>query len=338
MIVKKYGGSSLKDLDSLQKVAQSIADDKDKQVIVVSAKSGFTNEILSEASKLAKKPSLREIDQMIITGEMINASLLTIALLELGVRAISQNALSLGMEASLDYGDGKLLRINKLKLDELLGSYDVVVLTGYQALAGSDFISLGRGGSDTTAIAVASLLDAPCKIYTDVSGVYLIDPKLNKSFKPLDTISYDNMLEFSLSGNKVLAPKAAALAFDKKVKTSILKSLSEKGTDIVDIESDGIKGIEMTYNVKLFNYYLDNALMYFTISGNINSLVKCEKSDLVLFHIIGSFLIKANISQKLSEIFNKYEIKSFFMKENYVSFLVVEENKDVILKEILQIV
>ncbi len=335
MIIKKFGGTSLKDLKCIEDVAKDIFKTKEKQIIVVSAPSGFTNKILSDAYSLSEKPSLREIDQMIITGEMINASLLAISLDNLGLKAISQNALSLNIEVSLDYGDANILQIDKNKLDSLLLEYDVIVVTGFQGIKETEFLSLGRGGSDTTALAIASLYDLPCYIYTDVAGVYLVDPRTMNEVFPYEDISLSDMLEFSLAGNKVLAPKAAQLAFDKKIPTTILKSLTNKGTDILPIETRGIRGIEIIDNISISNTFEKNSLLYFLDNEEVTSIKKEKSSEYSLFTIIGSFLIKTKIYEKVLVILKKYEIKKAIIKENYMALIIPSIYKNIILDNLL---
>lgn len=204
MIVKKYGGSSLANNTKIKQVAKSISLCSDKQIVVVSAPYGMTNKLISCANDISPTPSLRELDQMLVTGEMLNASLLAIALIKLGVKAISLNAYSLGIYASSNYGNALIKMIDKRRIEDLFLEYDVIVVTGFQGINNKEFVTLGRGGSDTTALALSAIFKTDCLIYTDVSGVYTIDPRESKRYLCLKNISFDQMLELSLSGGKVL--------------------------------------------------------------------------------------------------------------------------------------
>ena len=155
----------------------------------------MTNKLISCANDISPTPSLRELDQMLVTGEMLNASLLAIALIKLGVKAISLNAYSLGIYASSNYGNALIKMIDKRRIEDLFLEYDVIVVTGFQGINNKEFVTLGRGGSDTTALALSAIFKTDCLIYTDVSGVYTIDPRESKRYLCLKNISFDQSIK-----------------------------------------------------------------------------------------------------------------------------------------------
>ncbi len=333
MKIKKYGGSSLKDLGKIKAVAKQIVKDNDKQLIVVSAPFGFTNDILKKAKELSLNPSLREIDQMIVTGEMINASLLTIAINELGRKAYSCNAMNIDIVASNDYGDGRIISIDKNKIEALLEEYDILVITGFQGVNGTDFVSLGRGGSDTTALALGAIYGSPCYIYTDVNGVYSIDPKLGIKGRKLPYISYDEMLELSLAGGKVLAPKASAIASEYQVTTTILESLSNDGTEINSLEEYGPKAVSVMNVTKK-----DNNSLFIDINGD--KYYKDENGEYSLVSIVGSFLFKTNIISNINELVKNLDVSpiSFLVKDNLIILIINNVEVDKLLVSINEII
>lgn len=335
--IKKFGGSSLKDIDHIRDVASFLAKDNDKQIVVVSAREGFTNQIINDAKSISNEPSLREIDQMIVTGEMINAALLAIALNSLGVKAISANAMQLEIISTRDYGDGRILSIDRHAIEKLLDEYQIVVVTGFQGINEKEHISLGRGGSDTTALALAKLFNEECYIYTDVSGVYSVDPRIMKRETYYDSFCFDDMLEFAVSGNKVLSAKAAAIAKDGKVRTHILKSLSDEGTIVDDVESYGVKGIEIVNDIAI-SHDSGDELQYIILDEQRYAIVKKNGSN-VLFNIVGSFMLKAKSDKALCDFLSEKNIKPMLLiaRENYIGFIIESEYKNEVLSGLIDI-
>lgn len=328
MIVKKFGGSSLSDRSKILNVAKSIIKTNEKQVIVVSAPYGLTNKLNEYAYEISKKPSLRELDQMLVTGEMINASLMAIALNELGAKAISLNAYSLGIFSSDDYGNGIIKRIDRKRIEQLFNTYDILVVTGFQGINNHSFVTLGRGGSDTTALAIAALFDTTCLIYTDVNGVYTIDPRESKKYLKLKNISYDNMVDLSIGGGKVLAERAAVIAKNYHVPTMILKSLEKKGTNIVNIESNGPKAVSFIYLSKKTNNNL-------FISANNKSFYKDNRGKLVGISIVGDFMLKGCTHKMVENIMKELKIRPIFKsyKDNLLFIIINKKNKNKFVKK-----
>ena len=325
MKIKKYGGSSLKDIEAIKKVALTIKNDNDKQIVVVSAPLGFTNDLINKAQSLSNIPSGRELDQIIVTGEIINAGLLTIALNDLGVNAISLNAFQAGIYASNIFGDGRIISINKDKLNKYLTDYDVLVICGFQGYSCEDFVSLGRGGSDTTAIALAKIYDLECLIYTDVDGVYTTDPNKYVNAKKLDIISYEEMLELSLYGGKVLAPKASDIAYHGNVPTKIIKSLTDDYSRITDVEHYGVRALSVIDDVEV-STELKNTLIYNKINDKILALNKVDNSSLSAIFIVGSFMLKSNSDKKMFKLLKDIKYDILLAKENLIVLVLDKEN------------
>lgn len=333
MIVKKYGGSSLANEGLIKKVAKDIIKTKDKQIVVVSAPYGMTNKLISAIKRIDINAPKREIDQMLVTGEMINASLLSSAINALGVKSTSRNAFSLGIYSDNNYLDGKINYIDKDNILKLFEEYDVIVVTGFQGCCNNDFVSLGRGGSDTTALALASLFNARCIIYTDVEGVYTIDPKYSNNYNKLKSINSLNMLDLSLCGSKVLSAKSANILHKYNVSTKIVKSLSNDGTKIEYIEEYGPKAIStinlsVNDNDKLF-LRLNNKSFYKDDLGNFSGIC-----------IVGEFMLKTGFDKKISKILKKYKVfKKYIMyKENLFIIIVNNKKSKSIYEEILNII
>lgn len=329
LIVKKYGGSSLANNTKIMQVAKSIAQCSDKQIVVVSAPYGMTNRLISIANDISSKPSARELDQMLVTGEMLNASLLAIALISLGKKAISLNAYNLGIYASSNYGNALIKMIDKRRIEDIFKEYDIIVVTGFQGINNKDFVTLGRGGSDTTALALAAIFRTNCLIYTDVLGVYTIDPRESKRYLCLKNISFDQMLELSLSGGKVLSERAATIAKNYLVSTKILKSLGDDGTNIVPIEESGPKAVSVIYLSK------KRKNMPF-ISLNNKSYYKDNDGNFVGISIIGDFMLTDNTDKILQNALKKTKIRvySYVFKENLLFVVIKRKNKSKLIDEL----
>lgn len=333
MIVKKYGGSSLANELLIKKVAKDIIKTKEKQVVVVSAPYGMTNKLLSTIKRIDINATKREIDQMIVTGEMINASLLSVAINALGVKSTSRNAFSLGIYSDNNYLDGKINYIDKDNILKLFEEYDVIVVTGFQGCNNNDFVSLGRGGSDTTALAIASVFNTKCIIYTDVEGVYTIDPKYSDNYKKLQNINSLNMLDLSLCGSKVLSSKSANILNKYNVSTKIIKSLSNNGTKIEYIEEYGPKAIS-TINLTLKEsndifIRVNNKSFYKDVLGKYSAVC-----------IVGEFMLKTEFYKEIEKILKKHKIfkKYLLFKENLFIIIVNKNKNKLIYEDILDLI
>lgn len=216
VVVQKYGGSSVADTDKIRAIAEGIKERKKTDpniVVVVSAMGKTTDGYINMAKSVTDKPCKRELDALLSTGEMISASMLAITLEALGCKAISYNAYQLDIHTSGNHGKSLIDDINVDRIQESLDEGYVVVVTGFQGINDEgDITTLGRGGSDTSAVALAVKLNGKCEIYTDVDGVYFTDPRAYADAKKLDEIEYEEMLELASLGAKVMHSRSIELA------------------------------------------------------------------------------------------------------------------------------
>jgi aspartate kinase len=239
IVVQKYGGSSVADKERILNVANKIKkriEKGDKVVVIVSAMGKTTDNLIQLAKSLSKNPHPREMDMLLTTGEQISIALLSIALNELGVKAKSFNAFQLNIKTTHDFTKARIKDIDSNKILKELESNSVVIVAGFQGVTESgDLTTLGRGGSDTSAVAVAAKLGTTCEIYSDVEGIYTCDPRIIPNAKKLKFITYDDALELSSLGAKVLHSRAVELAKKYNVKLYCASSFTDKeGTWVVD--------------------------------------------------------------------------------------------------------
>ncbi|MBQ5857868.1 MAG: aspartate kinase [Peptococcaceae bacterium] len=241
LIVQKYGGTSVKDVDRVKHVAQHIKSFRDAghdMIITVSAPSGVTDKLIDMTKKFDKRPPTREMDVLLSTGEQISIALLAMALNDLGIPSVSMTGSQMGIMTT----DAHMkARINYIKTDKIRRELDagkVIIVAGFQGITEEgEITTLGRGGSDTTAVAVAAATGADlCEIYTDVDGVYTADPRMVQNTQKLAMITHDEMLELASLGAKVLHPRSVEIAKMHGVKLSVRSSYetSKEGTFVVN--------------------------------------------------------------------------------------------------------
>jgi len=216
LIVQKYGGSSVADADRIKNIARRIAATKEKGnqvVVVVSAMGKTTDELISLAHQVTERPDERELDVLLSTGEAVSSTLLAMALNSLGHEAISLSGAQAGIRTDTAYSRARIVTVEAHRIVKELGEGKIVIIAGFQGITPDmDITTLGRGGSDTTAVATAASLGAEiCEIYTDVEGVYTADPRLVPQARKLKELSYEEMLELATYGAKVLHPRAVEL-------------------------------------------------------------------------------------------------------------------------------
>ncbi len=221
-IVQKYGGSSLAQVDKLRKVARLIADIKSQDIdiaVVVSAMGKTTDDLVAMAREISHKPPRREMDMLLSTGERITMSLLCMALHELGLDAVSLTGSQAGIITNDRHNDAQVIEVRPFRVQDELANGKVVIIGGFQGVSYKrDITTLGRGGSDTTAVALAAALDAQrCEIYSDVDGVYSADPVTVAEARHLPVVSYPVMQEMSMAGAKVLHAHAVQFAKEKNI-------------------------------------------------------------------------------------------------------------------------
>ncbi len=217
LIVQKYGGTSVGDLDKIQNVADKVSKTKNANnsvVVVVSAMSGETNKLISYAHHFSKNPQKREFDLLVSSGERVTASLLAIALGQMGHKTVALTGRQAGIYTDDVHTSARINKIDRTKIESHLSENKIVIVAGFQGITSSgDISTLGRGGSDLTAVAIAGAIEANlCEIYTDVDGIYTTDPRIEPKARKIEKISYEEMLELASLGAKVLQNRSVELA------------------------------------------------------------------------------------------------------------------------------
>lgn len=334
IIVKKFGGTSVANTDCIQNVAKIIVNTYKsdyKVVVVVSAQGDTTDTLITQAKQLNKFPSNREMDMLLSTGEQISASLLAIAIEKLKYPVISLTGWQAGIFTDENHFNAKIKKIYKERILKELKKNKIVIVAGFQGIdsINNNITTLGRGGSDTTAVALAAILNAEvCKIYTDVDGVFTCDPRIIFDAKKIDEITYDEMLELSTLGSQVLHHRSVEIAKKYNVNLEVLSSFNKKnlnGTkvgEIMDIEKTNISAItkdDTTTQISVIG--LNN------IPGVAFKLFKClseNKIDIdLIIQSIGyknkkniSFTINENLLDKTKNVLYANQVKLEFEKLN----------------------
>ena len=257
LVVKKFGGSSVADKERIFNVARIVTEDYkngDDVVVVLSAMGKTTNNLIAMAEDINPKAPKREMDMLLATGEQVSVALLAMALHSMGIPAISLNAFQVAMHTTSTYSNAKFKRIDSERIMNELDQRKIVIVTGFQGInKNDDLTTLGRGGSDTTAVALAAALHADaCEIYTDVEGVYTADPRVVPDSRKLKEITYDEMLELATLGAKVLHNRSVELAKKFGVQLVVRSSLVEaEGTIVLEeskMESMLVSGVAVDKN------------------------------------------------------------------------------------------
>jgi aspartate kinase len=234
LIVQKYGGTSVGSVDRIKNVAQRVARFRaqgHQVVVVVSAMSGETNRLIALAKEIQSQPNPRELDVLVSTGEQVTIALLSMALMEMGLKARSYTGAQVRILTDNAFTKARILSIDEENMRRDLDSGHVIVVAGFQGVdEQGNITTLGRGGSDTTGVALAAALKADeCQIYTDVDGVYTTDPRIVPEARKLNTITFEEMLELASLGSKVLQIRSVEFAGKYKVKLRVLSSFEEEG-------------------------------------------------------------------------------------------------------------
>jgi aspartate kinase len=243
LIVQKFGGTSVGDLDRIANVASRVAKSKDEGnsiIVVVSAMSGETNKLIGYAKHFSKSPASREMDMLLSSGERVTSSLLAIALQEMGYDAISMSGRKAGIYTDNRHTTARISHIDTENLQKNLDDGKIIIVAGFQGITDDDNVStLGRGGSDLSAVAIAGAMKADlCEIYTDVDGVYTTDPRIVKDARKIDKISYDEMLEFASLGAKVLQNRSVEMAKKLNVNLVTRSSFNENEGTLITKEEN----------------------------------------------------------------------------------------------------
>ena len=243
LIIQKYGGTSVADAVRVKEVAKRVLKYKNEGhdvIVVVSAPAGTTDSLIRRAYELSETPNKRELDMLLTSGEQISIASLAIAIEALGKKAVSLNAFQVDFKTTDEHTKATILGINTDIIKEKLSEGNVVVFAGFQGITeNNEITTLGRGGSDTTAVALGAALNADeVEIYTDVDGVYTADPRVVKNPKKLNAISYQEMLEMAASGAKVLHPRAVEIAARYGIKIHLRSSFDDSTGTIVKEKGD----------------------------------------------------------------------------------------------------
>lgn len=310
IIVKKFGGTSVGNVDLIRGIAKKLAKAYhrgDQLVLVVSAMAKTTDSLFSLAYEITKHPSRREMDMLLTAGERISMSLLSLSLLEEGIPSISFTGSQSGIITDDHHGNAKILRVNAFRIHEELAKEKIVIVAGFQGVSTSkEITTLGRGGSDTSAVALACYLGADkCEIYTDVDGVYTADPRIVPTARFIPEIGYLDMLALSYNGSKVLHPRAVEFACRYKVPVEVKSSLSfAPGTMIsTDISPKDSEMEERNVNAIAHK----ESLLRYRIEPNSSALLLLDKWHHEIF--------KINMLQNCLELYveEKYESEIDFM-------------------------
>ena len=252
LIVQKFGGSSVRDAQRIRNVAGIIAEtylEGNDVLVVLSAQGDTTDDLIAKAEEINSHPSKREMDMLLSTGEQISVALCAMALESMGLPCVSLTAWQVGIQTTAVHGDARIKRIASERVQAELDQHRIVLITGFQGMdRAGDVTTLGRGGSDTSAVALAAAFRAKlCQIYTDVDGVYTADPRIVPNARHLDEITYDEMLELASQGAGVLHNRSVELAKKFRVDLEVLSSLERKpGTkvkEVTKVEKTTIAGV-----------------------------------------------------------------------------------------------
>ena len=245
IIIQKFGGTSVGSVERIDIVAEIIknASKLNKLVVVVSAMGGETNKLIELSKYFGENPDKREFDALVSTGETVSSALLSMALHSKGIKAKSYSAAQISMKTTDSYSKAKILDVNADKILEVVKDGIIPIITGFQGVTeGGDVTTLGRGGSDTTAVAIAAQVGASrCDIYTDVDGIFTTDPKVVLNAKKLDSITMEEMLELAGQGAKVIQTRAVEFANKYNVPVRVLSSFNDGKGTLISLEDESME-------------------------------------------------------------------------------------------------
>lgn len=321
-IVQKYGGTSVADIARLENVALRIKRNVEaghQIAVIVSAMAGVTNQLVSYTKAFSNVINSPEHDAVVSTGEQITTGLLSLALQQLGLKSRSFMGWQIPIKTNSDHTNAKILRINPKKLEACLKEGIIPIIAGFQGITSNNRITtLGRGGSDTTAVAIAAALRADrCDIYTDVDGVYTADPRVVTAAKKLDQISYPEMLELAAQGAKVLHSRSVETALKHQVHVRVLSSFNDNsGTDVIGYSSQlNIKRVSgITHSGSWVMIHLETDKFMIKMFHSLRKTVKSIKIPVDSFSIIEagattriSFLVqKADFAKTIQALEKNY--------------------------------
>lgn len=326
LIVQKFGGTSVANPEKIMNVASRVIEEKKKNndvVVVVSAMGKTTDELLRLAKEISPSPSKRELDMLLTTGEQVTISLLAMAIQRKGYDAVSYTGWQAGIETEEVFGQARILNIRTERIKEQLSNEKIVIVAGFQGVSvNGEITTLGRGGSDTTAVALAAALQAEkCDIYTDVTGVYTTDPRMVKSARKLLSISYDEMLELANLGAGVLHPRAVEFAKNYQIPLEVRSSMErENGTIIEEV-------VSVEENLIVRGVAFENNITRVSVLGVKNSLTSLSTifTTLAAHHINVDIIIQSKTNESTVDL--SFSIHTDDLEE---TLQVLEENKRMI--------
>ncbi len=301
IIVQKFGGSSVATTEKLKKVCNHITKEFEKGndvAVIVSAQGKTTDRLITEEKEITKSPNKREHDVLVSTGEQITISKLAIMLNNLGYKAISLTGWQIPIVTDNNFGNARIKSINSQKIIDLFDKGYIVIIAGFQGInENGEITTLGRGGSDTTAVAIASSLKADkCDIYTDVDGVFTTDPRITENAKKIDNISYDEMLELSSMGAKVLHNRCVEIGKKYNIPIAVKDTGLEESLGTIVRNSENLENVEISGIAK------DDNISRITVMGLENKIGKTYK----VFKLLAEHKINVDmIVQSFGESINK---------------------------------
>lgn len=324
LIVQKFGGTSVGSTERIMNAAERAIEEKERGndvVVVVSAMGKTTDQLVGLAREISASPSKREMDMLLTTGEQVTISLLSMALNEKGYESISFTGWQAGIETEAVHGNARIVHIDPEKIQNQLNQGKIVVVAGFQGVTEDGSIStLGRGGSDTTAVALAAVLKADkCDIYTDVTGVYTTDPRYVKGARKLQSLSYDEMLELANLGAGVLHPRAVEFAKNYEVPLEVRSSTERERGTIIEEEPT------MEENLVVRGVAFENAITKVAILGLEDSLkgLSTVFTTLAAHHINVDIIIQSVAEGQTGSL--SFSIKNDDLEE---TLKVLENNRD----------
>ncbi|MGE7120053.1 aspartate kinase [Peribacillus sp. NPDC046944] len=323
LIVQKFGGTSVGSVEKIKHVANRVIEEAEKGndvVVVVSAMGKTTDELVSMARDISASPSKREMDMLLTTGEQVTIALLTMALVEKGHEAVSFTGWQAGMQTESVHGNARILNIDASRIQAQLQAKKIVIVAGFQGMdEHGEITTLGRGGSDTTAVAIAAALHANrCDIYTDVTGVFTTDPRYIKNARKLTSVSYDEMLELAHLGAGVLHPRAVEYAKNYQISLEVRSSLEKESGTIIEEEAN------MEENLIVRGIAFEDSITRVTVNGLPRSLgvLSTIFTTLAKNHINVDIIIQSMTSEDTTNL--SFSIKS---EDTKAALMVLENNK-----------
>ena len=339
--VLKYGGSSISDFDKIQKVSTYLKDrviNNEKLVVVVSAMGKTTDNLLKNVKKITDEPNQEDLATLLTTGEQQSIAYLSMALKELGIHSKSLTGYQAGIQTIGHHLKSKIASIADDKFLNLFQSNDVIIVAGFQGFnADGELTTLGRGGSDTTAAAIASILDCPCEIYTDVEGIYSTDPRIYSDAKKINKISAEEMMEMASLGAGVLESRCVEIAFNNNIPLYIGKTLSqEKGTWIMPDENlleqkavtgvaldDDVIQVVLSYPTTDFNLLNDLFNLLDASEINIDMISQTDDQEHLQFSFTAKHNDRVQIEALTGVLKETYEDLDIVLNDEFVKLSVI---------------